>query len=91
MKVWKSPEMKVFSVKMDENIAASGEPNDDVQKGFIFHANQANGGYVYWGDGGNYWYTDDGNIQDSGVYIINYEGDHLVLKSDAVRIAGCLA
>ncbi|HJD01761.1 MAG TPA: hypothetical protein H9750_04075 [Candidatus Mediterraneibacter excrementavium] len=87
MREWKKPEVKIFDVKMDENIAASGD-----QTGFLYHANPATtgGGWVYW-DGANYRYSSNGNIQDTGIYVIDYEGDNLINKAYVSQVSGCLA
>lgn len=46
MKAWTTPEVKVFSVKMDENIAASGDERMQV----------------YFNPGGNIWVYVNGQI-----------------------------
>ena len=82
MKEWKKPEVKIFDVKLDENIAASGENNYEKV-------------YIYYADGpitrgGDYFYCSGKNIQDTG---IPYEVDmmNLVDISYQRSISGCLA
>lgn len=84
MKAWKSPEMKVFSVKMDENIAASGEQEYEVK-----HLDYDLGGITRGGD--DYRCTSDQRIQDTDVtYSVN-NGEYTVPKDKISAISGCLA
>lgn len=88
MREWKKPEVKIFDVKMDENIAASGD-----QTGFLYHATPSTtgGGWVYFGDGANYRYSSNGSIQETGINVIHYGGDNLIDKAYVGQVTGCLA
>lgn len=84
MKAWKSPEMKVFSVKMDENIAASGEQEYEVR-------------YLYYDEGGitrggaDYRCTSDQRIQDTDVKYSVGDGVSTAPYDKMSAISGCLA
>lgn len=87
MKTWKSPEMKVFSVKMNENIAASG---DDSGSGYEVK-------YIYYDLGGitrggaDYRCTSDGIIQDTNITYTTGERQNTVSGDKVTAISGCLA
>lgn len=83
MKTWKKPEVKVFDVKMDENIAASGDGG--YQTDYIYHAE----GVITRG-GANYRWNGNNNIQDTGI-TFRIEGSiKVVAESYMANIAGCL-
>lgn len=88
MREWKKPEVKIFDVKMDENIAASGD-----QTGILHHATPTDtgGGWVFFGGKDNYRYSSDGNIQDTGIYVIHYDGVNLIDKANVGQVSGCRA
>lgn len=65
MKTWRTPEMKVYSVKMDENIANSGDA--DVQDYVIHKIYLGEGNSVIQRLSGKYYCTASGLIQDSGI------------------------
>ncbi|MFR3529436.1 MAG: hypothetical protein ACLTTZ_02620 [Lachnospiraceae bacterium] len=84
MKTWKKPEVKVFDVKMDENIAASGDGG--YQTGYIYYdlGGITRGGATYRWNGNN-------NIQDTGITFHITSDGKVVNKSHVANIAGCLA
>lgn len=86
MKTWKKPEVKVFDVKMDENIAASGDGG--YQTAYI---NYDLGGFTRGGE--NYRWNGSNNIQDTGIpfWIESGTGEKVVDKRYVANIAGCLA
>lgn len=86
MKNWNRPEMKIFNVKMDENIASSGagsENNYEVQ-------------YIYYDLGGitrggaNYK-CKDSYIQDTNIKYEEEYGDTWISEDLVSQISGCLA
>ena len=86
MKNWNRPEMIIFNVKMDENIASSGagsENNYEVQ-------------YIYYDLGGitrggaNYK-CKDSYIQDTSIQYTDGGGQKTVSSSNVGQISGCLA
>ncbi|WP_418540580.1 hypothetical protein [Massilistercora timonensis] len=84
MKTWKKPEVKVFDVKMDENIAASGDGGYKTDR--IYYAEEPivrEWGYYRW-NGNN-------NIQDTGIVFWIDGGYKLVDKKDVVTIERCRA
>lgn len=87
MKAWKSPEMKVFSVKMDENIAASGE--SVYETGDIYYIEQ---GTIYR-VAGRYSWSDGGNIQDTGITfeMDEFSNRRVIAEDQKALISGCLA
>lgn len=84
MKKWMKPDMKLFSVKMDENIAASGD-------GGYYTA------YIYYDEGGitrggaDYRWSGNNNIQDTGIRFTESGGVKTVLEEHIGTIAGCHA
>lgn len=88
MKKWEKPEVKVFSVKMDENIAASGEgryiktvnfnPGGDIQV-------YVNGQIIV--DTNIGWYMDGDVVKASNAYQqgIGSTGDY-VLNGSSCRV-----
>lgn len=86
---WEAPKMKMWSVKMDESIAASGTGQYEIGLIGIHHGNGQN---VY--DQQNYRYDPiDGRIQDTNVKYV-FLGDGVtkaVNENQAGRIGGCLA
>lgn len=83
MKNWETPKMKVYSVKMDENIAASGDGGYQVA-------------YIYYDEGGitrggaNYNWSGNNMIQDTSVSFTD-DGEKTVPYSQVGAISGCLA
>ena len=84
MREWKKPEVKVFDVKMDENIAASGDGG--YQTDYIYYAE----GVITRG-GANYRWNRNNNIQDTGITFHIAGSDKVVDKSYVGNITGCLA
>lgn len=84
MKTWKKPEVKVFDVKMDENIAASGDGG--YQTAYIYYdlGGITRGGANYRWKGNNY-------IQDTGIPFHEAGGVKSVDEKHVVTIDGCLA
>lgn len=80
MREWKKPEVKIFDVKMDENIAASGENNYEVK--FL---ELLRGMAVVSGEG-NYNCSPDGTIQDTSV---KYVDGMYVDDQYTTTISGC--
>lgn len=85
MKTWKKPEVKVFDVKMDENIAASG---DGGYKTDYIH--YVEGGIIYR-DGANYHWKGNHYIQNTGIAFGIDGGNKVVDEMHVVTIKGCLA
>lgn len=85
MKTWKKPEVKVFDVKMDENIAASGDGGYKTDR-----INYDLGGITRGGE--NYRWNGSNNIQDTGItfWIESSTGEKVVNKSYVANIAGCM-
>lgn len=84
MKKWNQPEMSVYSVKLDENLAASGA--DEKQKEFIYYSH----GTITFG-GGNFWCSSDRTIMDTGIQY-NVSGSQKWVHEDyESAISGCLA
>lgn len=79
------PDMKLFSVKMDENIAASGD--DGYQIDYIYYDQ---GGGITRG-GANYRWRGDNNIQDTGIQFSESYGEKTVSYAQVAAISGCLA
>lgn len=88
MREWKKPEVKIFDVKMDENIAASGD-----HTGFLYHATPSTtgGGWIWHQDGDHYIYSSDGSIQDTEIRVIHYYEYNLIDKANVVQVSGCHA
>lgn len=84
MKKWMKPDMKLFSVKMDENIAASGD--DGYQIDYIDYDQ---GGITR--GGANYRWRGDNNIQDTGIQFSESYGEKTVSYAQVAAISGCLA
>lgn len=92
MKKWRNPEIKVFSVKMNENIAASGDAGNDEQGrydvGYIYYTET---GVVTFG-GRNYRYNPLNNmIQDTSVAWFGDSFQRVIFESDVDTVVGCLA
>ena len=88
MKKWMKPNMKIFSVKMDENIAASG--SDGYEIGLI-GVHKGNGQEVY--NQKYYRYSSDRRIQDTNVKY-HTMGDGVtkaISHAQESWITGCLA
>lgn len=84
MKTWRTPEMKVYSVKMDENIANSGD-NGHV----VLHIDYDIGGITR--GGAKYKCSPDRRIQDTGVFYEEEWGERFVSDSYVTEISDCLA
>lgn len=82
MREWKKPEVKIFDVKMDENIAASGDQYQVVHIDFDL-GGITRGGYDYRCQGTN--------IQDTGISYYKFGNEIVVSKDHVGTIAGCLA
>ena len=86
MKVWKKPEVKVFNVKMNENIAASG---DETQ--VIMH--QVSGSLANTWKSYTYYVSGE-TIADTGIkYFYTASGgntNYYTLASET-EVASCLA
>ena len=81
MKNWNRPEMKIFNVKMDENIASSGagsENNYEVQ-------------YIYYDLGGITRGGANYKCKDSYIQDTDGGGQKTVSSSNVGQISGCLA
>lgn len=82
MREWKKPEVKIFDVKMDENIAASGDQYQTL--------------YIYYDEGGitrggaNYK-CQGTSIQDTGIDYQKSGNMIIVSEKYVATIAGCLA
>lgn len=81
MKTWKNPEMKLFAVKMSENIAASGDYT--TIKLFVTE----NG--VITREAG-YYRCQGHNIQDTNVQYVDSATPYF-WEADRNTISGCLA
>lgn len=84
MKTWKNPEMKLFAVKMSENIAASGDGNDYTTVKLYVTENG-----IITREAGNYR-CQDHNIQDTNVQYVDSSTPYFWEK-DRNTISGCLA
>lgn len=82
MREWKKPEVKIFDVKMDENIAASG---DQYQTLYIYYDE---GGITRGGANYNCQGT---NIQNTEVHYSGSGDLRTVSYNQLGTIAGCLA
>lgn len=82
MKKWENPELKVFSVKMSENIAASGK--------IIVHIVLMKQGAISHGDF-DYWCDSTREIQDTGLKWYDAGGEKCVNVSDSTgyEVEGC--
>lgn len=95
MKTWRTPEMKVYSVKMDENIANSGANSGAEDK--VEYENVK----IYYGEGnsviqrlsGTYKCTATGFIHDSGIKYKkgNQYTPYYVDFNQQSAISGCIA
>lgn len=88
MTKWRKPDIKFFGLKMNENIAASG--NDGYEIGLI-GIHKGNGQDVY--NQKLYRYTSDRRIQDTNVKY-HFMGDGItkaVSHEKEHQIVGCLA
>lgn len=85
MKTWKKPEVKVFDVKMDENIAASGDGGYKTDR--IYYAEEP-----IVREWAHYRWNGSNNIQDTGItfWIESSTGKKVVNKSYVADIAECL-
>lgn len=87
MKNWNKPEMKIFNVKMDENIASSGAGSEN---NYEVH-------YIYYDRGGitlggaNYRCASDRSIQDTNIKYEEEYGDTWISEDLVSQISGCLA
>lgn len=81
MKQWNKPEMNIFSVRMNENIAASGDAGSGYSTVYIYYDE---GGITR---GGANYHCVGTNIQDTG---INYSNGVVSIDYRSA-ISGCLA
>lgn len=93
MKNWNKPEMNVFSVKMDENIASSVSGGSTAEKAYltgkIFFGEAGEKIYRYYG---NYYFTEDCNIQDTGITFKTYQYPERLVPLDQMGLVdGCKA
>ena len=90
MKQWKEPEMSVFSVRMTENIAASGDVGGgDVGGGYdVLYLWYAEGPITR---GGAYYRCKGTAVQDTGVNYYAYGADNVIAKNDVSAVSGCMA
>ena len=67
MKSWTKPEIKMYGIRMDENIATSTGNTGDTDNG---NKPVYSREYIYDGGllGALYYCASDGNIQDTGIY-----------------------
>lgn len=84
MKTWRTPEMKVYSVKMDENIANSGDSSYEVKLIYYDYEGITRGGT-------NYNCSSDGKIQDTNISYAVGSRQNTVPYSKVDAISGCLA
>ena len=84
MKTWKKPEVKVFDVKMDENIAASGDGGYQTDR--IYYAEEP-----IMREWAHYRWNGSNNIQDTGIVFWIDGGYKVVDKKYVASITGCLA
>ena len=86
VKKWYNPEMEVFSVKLDENIAASGDAGTgNYSEGFIYY----DLGGITRG-GANYRWNSLNQIQDTQIAFHIVGGQKAVGKDYVSQISGCL-
>ena len=84
MKTWKSPEMQVFDVRMDENIAASGETGTQILN--IYHGNPNGEGH----DGSyQYYVSDSGTIVNTEWMPKEKNGSYWIEKGHVDDVKGC--
>ena len=87
MKNWNKPEMKIFNVKMDENIASSSaDGGNNYEVHYIYYAF---GGITRGGD--NYRCTPDRCIQDTDIQYDDGVRQKSVPNNSVSQISGCLA
>lgn len=86
MKKWNNPEIEVFSVKLDENIAASGSEGSGYLTGYL---NYDLGGITR--GGANYNYNALNQVQDTGIVFYKFSTGNAISKNDVDTVAGCLA
>lgn len=85
MKKWSSPSMKVFSVKMDENIAASGAVRQKNPISVHVYRNSGNS-YLL----GTYWYyLDSSTIVETNVVLYNGKSGYGINEADVAAISSC--
>ena len=86
MKVWNRPEMKVFGVKLDENIASSSV-GVVYQSGTIFFGETSD---IIFRDYGTYRFTEDRRIEDTNItYTEQSRPGRLVSLKYKGEISGC--
>lgn len=84
MKKWEKPDMRVFRVKMNENIASSGGGEYNISNIDYDLGGITRGGAAYRWNGNN-------NIQDTGICFTDTGFEKVIPESDVGRVAGCLA
>lgn len=86
MKKWNNPEIEVFSVKLDENIAASGDAgSNSYTEGFLYY----DLGGITRG-GANYRWNSLNQIQDTQIVYHILGGNKFVVYDNISQISGCL-
>lgn len=87
MKSWKTPELNIYNMRMEENIAASGDTAKSYETFYIYYDV---GGITR---GGNYYQCEVGtsSIQDTSVSYTYGNGMYTVPSSQTGAISGCLA
>ena len=86
MKTWRTPEMKVYNVKMDENIASSGSGEQQYEVKYLHY----DLGVITRG-GANYNCSADRSIQDTDIKYTSYGEENYVSNDQVGAISGCLA
>lgn len=88
MKNWNRPEMKIFNVKMDENIASSGaDGGNNYEVHYIYYSRDDVGTTL---GGANYRCTADRSIQDTNIKYEEEYGDTWISEDLVSQISGCL-
>ena len=86
MKNLKAPKMTIYNVRMNENIAASGDGTNGYERVHIDYTNGiiTRGGFDYWCSGTV--------IQDTGISYDNqsFSGELVVYDDQVNAISGCL-
>lgn len=88
MKIWESPEMKVFSVKMNENIAASGDTTSgDTEFIIISRSDTA----LTVQEGSAYFIVNGTLIQGTGIsYQVTSSGTKWIPGAEYPNVTGCI-
>ena len=86
MKSWEAPKMTIYNVRMNENIAASGDETNNYERVYIYYdlGGITRGGADYWCSGTA--------IQDTSVSYTPADSRHNTVSYDQMSaINGCLA